>query len=261
MTASAFWSELAGTGVLLLLGVGLNANIALRATKGHGKDWLLTSLGWGLAVFAAVFVAADSGAHLNPAVTLGKLILGQPFHEVFIPFAREGCEVWMSSCVSPQIIEPTILNALVYVAAQLLGAFLGATLAWLAYKKHYDLPAEPGVKLGTFATGPALRTPLWNTVTEAIGTFALVYWVLVNRATPHELGPLAVALVVVAIGAGLGGPTGYAINPARDLGPRLAHAVLPIPEKGSSDWGYAWVPVAGPALGATAAALLSLAWT
>ena len=242
--SDAFWSELLGTGVLILLGGGLNANLALRRTKGHGKDWLLTSFGWGLAVFAAVYVANDSGAHLNPAVTIGKWVANQPFH------AGPGFAV-----------EPGLANALVYLAAQLVGAFVGAVLVWVAYKQHFDLDAEPGVKLGVFATGPAIRSYGWNTVTEAIGTFVLVFWVLVNHATPSELGPLAVALVVTVIGAGLGGPTGYAINPARDLGPRLAHAVLPIPGKGPGDWSYAWVPVVGPVLGAVAAALLSLIWS
>lgn len=243
LVVDAFRSELVGTGVLLLLGAGLNANLSLRRTKGHGKSWLLTSLGWGLAVFAAVFVAADSGAHLNPAVTVGLWVAGRPFHE-----AAGG------------VVEPTAAHAALYVAAQLLGAFLGATLAWLAYKQHFDLDAEPGVKLGVFATGPEIRHAGWNTLTEAFGTFVLVFWVLINHATPHELGPLAVALVVTIIGAGLGGPTGYAINPARDLGPRVAHAVLPIPDKGPSDWPYAWVPVAGPLLGAVAAGVAGLAW-
>jgi len=237
---AAFWSELLGTGVLILLGGGLNANLALRRTKGHGKDWLLTSFGWGLAVFTAVFVASDSGAHLNPAVTVGKWIADQPFH----------------TAGDAVLVAPTLVHTLVYVGAQFLGAFFGAVLVWIAYKQHFDLDAEPGVKLGVFATGPAIRSYGWNIVTEAIGTFVLVIWVLVNHATPSELGPLAVALVITVIGAGLGGPTGYAINPARDLGPRLAHAALPIPAKGPSDWSYAWVPVGGPLLGAVGAALV-----
>ena len=242
MTGSAFLSEVLGTAVLIALGAGLNANMKLARTKGRGDSWLLTSLGWGMAVFTAVYVAFDSGAHLNPAVTLGKLISGQPFHET-----------------ADLVIEASFAAAGAYASAQLLGAFLGACVAWLAYKQHFDLPADDGVKLGIFATGPAIRSAPWNLITEAIGTFVLVFWVLINDATPSELGPLAVALVVVAIGAGLGGPTGYAINPARDLGPRLAHAVLPIPGKGASEWGYAWVPVVGPLAGASLAALAGMA--
>lgn len=244
MLQQAFFSEVLGTGVLILLGTGLNANMSLRGTKGFGKNWLLVSLGWGLAVFTGIFVAVDSGAHLNPAVTLGKLLAGQPFHE-----AADGA-----------VLDPSVVGALTYTAAQLLGAFLGACLAWLAYKQQYDQPAEPGVILGTFSTGPELRSVPWNLVTEVIGTFVLVFWVLINHQTPHQLGPLAVALVVVAIGAGLGGPTGYAINPTRDLGPRLAHAVLPIPHKGGSDWGYSWIPVVGPLAGAALAAGTALVW-
>ncbi|QAY70228.1 MIP/aquaporin family protein [Xylanimonas protaetiae] len=243
MLVDAFWSEVLGTGVLLLVGIAVNANIALPRTKGHGDDWVLTSLGWGLAVFTAVYVAFRSGAHLNPAVTLGMLVAGHPF-----------------VTTDAGTIAPSAGAALVYVAGQLVGAVAGATLAWLAFKKHFDLPTEGRVKLDVFATGPALRSYPWNLVTEVIGTFVLVTWVLFQDRTPAEIGPLAVALVVVAIGAGLGGPTGYAINPARDLGPRIAHAVLPIPGKRGSDWGYAWVPVVGPAIGATLAGLLAVAW-
>ena len=148
---------------------------------------------------------------------------------------------------------------LVYFAAQMLGAFLGAVLAWVAYKKHFDLQADAGIKLAVFSTGPAERSYAWNFITEVIATFVLVFWVLVSGETPAQIGPLGVALVVVGIGASLGGPTGYAINPARDLGPRIAHAVLPIPGKGSSDWSYSWVPVLGPIVGAILAGLLSFA--
>ncbi|ACZ29910.1 major intrinsic protein [Xylanimonas cellulosilytica DSM 15894] len=243
MLLDAFWSEVLGTGVLLLLGIAVNANITLPRTKGHGNDWLLTSLGWGLAVFTAVFVAFRSGAHLNPAVTLGMLVVGDPF-----------------VTTDAGTIAPSVAAAGVYVAGQLVGAFAGAVLAWVAFKKHFDLGAEPGAMLGIFATGPAVRSYPWNLVTEAIGTFVLVTWVLLQDQTPAEIGPLAVALVVVAIGAGLGGPTGYAINPARDLGPRIAHAVLPLPGKRGSDWRYAWVPVVGPCTGAVLAGLLVLAW-
>jgi glycerol uptake facilitator protein len=143
----------------------------------------------------------------------------------------------------------------VYLVAEFIGAFLGAVLAWLAYRKHYDAATEP--VLGTFSTGPAIKAPAWNVVTEVIGTFVLVYIILRFGDTPSELGPLAVALLVVGIGASLGGPTGYAINPARDLSPRIAHAVLPIRGKGDSNWGYAWVPVVGPIIGGILAGLFS----
>ena len=150
-------------------------------------------------------------------------------------------------------------TTLVYFAAQMVGAFLGAVLAFLAYKKHFDEPADPATKLGVFSTGPAIRSYGWNLVTEILGTFVLVYVVIQFGNTPSGLGPLAVALLVVGIGASLGGPTGYAINPARDLGPRIAHALLPIKGKGSSDWGYSWVPVVGPLIGGAIAGLLAAA--
>lgn len=212
-----FLHEIAGTAILLLLGVGVVANVVLTKTKGNGGGWLLISFGWGLGVFAGVYVAAATGAHLNPAVTLG--------------------------------------TTLAYFAAQLIGAFLGAALAWLAYRDHYQAETDQGAILGTFATGPEIRNPLWNMVTEVIATFVLVFVILLFGSTPSGLGPLAVALLVVAIGASLGGPTGYAINPARDLGPRLFHAVAPIRHKGGSDWGYAWVPIVGPLVGAVLAGL------
>ncbi len=228
-----FLSELVGTAMLVLLGCGVVANVVLKGNKGYGGGFLMINFGWGLAVFAGVIVSAYSGAHLNPAVTFGLL-------------ARDlstGVEVNWGALP-------------VYLAAQFIGAFLGAVLCWLAYKQHFDATADPGAKLGVFATGPAIRNPLWNVLTEVIGTFVLVYWILQSGNTPTEIGPLAVALVVVGIGASLGGPTGYAINPARDLGPRIAHAVLPIPGKGTSDWGYSWVPVVGPLIGGVLGGLL-----
>ncbi|WP_136518905.1 MULTISPECIES: MIP/aquaporin family protein [Cellulomonas] len=238
--AEAFVSEIIGTGMLLLLGAGVVANVILPRTKGFGGGWLLINFGWGLAVFAGVFAAFKSGAHLNPAVTVGLWTSGA---DEFAPG-----------------VEANAGNALLYVVAQLIGAFLGATLAFLAYKKHFDMDADPAVKLGVFSTGPELRSYSWNFVTEVLGTFVLVFIVLAFGSTPSELGPLAVALLVVGIGASLGGPTGYAINPARDLGPRIAHAVLPIRGKGSSDWSYAWVPVAGPLVGGVLAGLLAQAY-
>ncbi|EKU45429.1 permease, glycerol uptake facilitator [Brevibacterium casei S18] len=232
--------ETAGTAMLLLLGVGVVANAVLAKTKGNAGGWLMISLGWGLAVFAGVYVAYKSGAHLNPAVTLGILSSGATEYAPGIPI--------------------TVGTTFAYLFAQLLGATLGAILAWLVYKKHYDAEGEPGNILGTFSTGPEVRSYGWNVLTEAIGTFVLVFIILLFGGTPSGLGPLAVALVVVVIGASLGGPTGYAINPARDLGPRIAHTILPIPNKGSSDWSYAWVPIVGPILGGVLAGLVSNAF-
>ena len=168
-------------------------------------------------------------------------------------------------------VEATAGNICLYIIAQFLGAFVGAIIAWLAYKQHYDEDCDPALKLGTFATGPEIRNPFWNTVTEAIGTWVLVLWVIISNYTAAAsvdlktgvfsgtaIGPLAVALLIVSIGASLGGPTGYAINPARDLGPRVAHAVLPIKGKGGSDWGYSWVPIVGPMIGAVLASVTYL---
>ena len=233
---TVFSSEVLGTGILLLLGIGVVANALLSDAKGRGADWLLISFGWGLAVFVAVFVAWRSGAHINPAVTVGLLASGADEYAADVPV--------------------TVASTLVYFAGQFVGAFLGAVVAWLAYRDHYAAHPDPGEVLATFSTGPAIRRLGSNVVTEIIGTFVLVYVVLAFGNTPTELGPLAVALLVVSIGASLGGPTGYAINPARDLGPRLAHAVLPIPGKGGSDWGYSWVPIVGPVVGAVLAGLL-----
>ncbi|SFN89393.1 glycerol uptake facilitator protein [Geodermatophilus obscurus] len=234
---SVFFSEVLGTGLLLLLGIGVVANVLLRDSKGRGADWLLISFGWGLAVFVGVYAAYRSGAHLNPAVTVGLWASGADEYAPDVPI--------------------TFGSTLVYFAGEFVGAFLGAVVAWLAYRNHYDAHEDPGEVLATFSTGPAIRNPVWNTVTEVIGTFVLVYVVLALGNTPTMIGPLGVALLVVSIGASLGGPTGYAINPARDLGPRIAHAVLPIRGKGGSDWGYSWVPVVGPLVGAVLAGLLA----
>jgi len=236
-TLQVFLSEVVGTGLLILLGAGVVANAILPRNKGFDGGWLLINFGWGLAVFVGVYAAFRSGAHLNPAVTLGLFVAQEPFA------SRTVDGETMAT------VDPTFANLLVYFGAELLGAFLGAVLAYLAYKKHFDEDADPATKLAVFATGPAIRSTSWNFVTEVIATFVLVFWVVAAGMTPSGLGPLAVALVVVGIGASLGGPTGYAINPARDLGPRIAHAVLPIRGKGSSDWSYAWVPILGPLVG------------
>jgi glycerol uptake facilitator protein len=234
-----FLSELVGTAMLLLLGCGVVANVALVKNKGFNGGFLMVNWGWGLAVFAGVLVSSYSGAILNPAVGIGLLVAGK------ISFTQ----------------------FLVAAAAELLGAIIGAVLCWLAYKKHFDEEPDPANKLGVFSTGPAIRSYGWNLVTEIIGTFVLVFVIFafadygnIKVGTPGGLGALTalpVALLVVSIGASLGGPTGYAINPARDLGPRIAHAILPIKGKGSSDWAYSWVPVVGPLIGGVIAALLA----
>ena len=223
-----FLYETLGTGTLLLLGCGVVATAILRDSKGFGGGWLLINFGWGLAVYMGVYVAFPTGAHLNPAVTVSQLMVG----------------------------NITGGQAIFYFLGELLGAFLGAVVAWLAFKQHFDIEEDAGAKLAVFSTGPAIRSYGWNLVTEIIGTFVLIFLILVSGGTPSQVGPLFVALVVVGIGNSLGGPTGYAINPARDLGPRIAHAILPIPGKGSSDWGYSWVPIVGPIIGSVLATLL-----
>jgi glycerol uptake facilitator protein len=237
--ATIFLYEIAGTAMLTLLGGGVVANAILGKTKGNGGGWLLINFGWGLAVFAGVYDAYNTGAHLNPAVTIGLLASGA---EEYGPG-----------------IAVTLGSTLAYFAAELIGAFLGAIVCWLAYKNHYDQEQDPGTILGTFSTGPEIRSYGWNLVTEIIATFVLVFVIVMFGNTPSGLGPLAVALLVVSIGASLGGPTGYAINPARDLGPRLAHAILPIRHKGSSDWGYSWVPIVGPLIGGALGGLVGAA--
>jgi glycerol uptake facilitator protein len=236
---TVFVSEVLGTATLLLLGIGVVANILLVKSKGFGGGWLLVTFGWGLGVFAGVYVGWESGAHINPAVTVGLLANGA---DQYAPG-----------------VDVTFASTMVYFAGQMVGAMIGAVLAWAAYKRHYDEHTEPAEILGTFSTGPAIRNLPWNLVTEIIGTFVLVFVILQFANTPSGLGPLAVALLVLGIGASLGGPTGYAINPARDLGPRIVHALLPIPNKGDSDWGYSWVPVVGPLIGGALGGLLAAA--
>ncbi|MFH5821966.1 MIP/aquaporin family protein [Georgenia sp. AZ-5] len=239
-----FFSEVMGTAMLTLLGCGVVANVVLPRNKGFNSGWIVITFGWGLAVFAGVFVAYRSGAHINPAVTLGLWANGADL--------RGGTEEIAA-------VAAELGTVLVYIAGELVGAFLGAVLAWAAYRQHFQEEADPGTKLAVFSTGPAIRSYGWNFVTEVIGTFVLVFVILMFGNTPSELGPLAVALLVVGIGLSLGGPTGYAINPARDLGPRIAHAILPIRGKGSSDWGYSWVPILGPIVGGVLAGLSAAA--
>ncbi len=227
-----FLSEIMGTGMLTLLGCGVVANAVLAKNKGFNGGFLMINIGWGLAVFSGVYVGYKSGAHLNPAVTVGLLSAG--------------------------IDLGGFSHVIAYLSGELIGAFVGAVLCWLAYRDHFDDPeSEPGAKLGTFSTGPAIRNPVNNVITEIIGTFVLVFVILAFGGTPDKLGPLAVALLVVGIGASLGGPTGYAINPARDLGPRIAHAILPIKGKGGSDWEYSWIPIVGPLIGGVIAGVLA----
>ncbi|MDR7301340.1 MIP/aquaporin family protein [Haloactinomyces albus] len=237
-----FLWELMGTATLTLLGCGVVANVTLRNTLGHNGGWLLVTFGWGFAVFAGASIAAPSGAHINPAVTLGLAVNGQtPWGQVPI-----------------------------YLLGQLIGATLGAVLCWAAYKLQFDTHDDPVNTRGIFSTGPTVRHAPWNLVTEIIGTFILVFWIVLNPGAEVSasgvpefgnaaLGYAAVAFIVVVIGTSLGGPTGYAINPARDLGPRIAYAILPIKGKGSADWAYSWVPILGPILGGALAGALALA--
>lgn len=229
-----FLGEVIGTAILMLLGNGVVANVVLSGTKGEGSGWIVIAWGWGMAVFVAVFtVAAFSGAHINPAVTVALAIAGK--------FAWSGVPG--------------------YIIAQFLGAAIGTTLVWLAYKDHFAKTENADLKLAVFCTGPAIRNPVSNLITEIIGTFVLVFAVLFLAVAVFGLGgldALPVGLLVLAIGLSLGGPTGYALNPARDLGPRIMHFLLPIPGKRDSDWGYAWIPVVGPLIGGGLAALTYL---
>jgi len=239
---SPFLAEVLGTMLLIILGDGVVANVVLNRTKGQNSGWIVITTGWALGVTVAVYaVGTFSGAHLNPAVTIGLASIGK-FSWGLVPG---------------------------YIGAQMLGAFLGATIVWLAYLPHWRETPDPAAKLAVFCTAPAIRSPVSNIITEVIGTAVLVLGVLAIL-TPKNLnpdygwsvglGPALVGIIVWAIGLSLGGPTGYAINPARDLGPRLAHAVLPIAGKGGSDWGYAWIPVVAPVVGGVIAALLYKAW-
>lgn len=240
---SPYLAEFLGTMILILLGDGVVANVVLKQTKGNNSGWIVITAGWAFAVAIAVYcVGTFSGAHLNPAVTLGLAAIGK----------------FEAAKVAP------------YLAAQMAGAFAGAALVWLAYLPHWPLTEEKGGKLAVFCTGPAVRDLPKNLLTEIIGTTLLVLGVLAigtkTNLKPEfgwdsGFGPALVGVLVWAIGLSLGGPTGYAINPARDLGPRLAHALLPIAGKGDSDWGYAWVPVLGPILGGVAGAMIyQLLW-
>jgi len=233
-------AEFIGTAILILMGVGVNANASLKNTYAEGSGWIIITFGWGFAVFLGVIVAGPvSGAHINPAVTVGLAAAGK------FPWS----------------------DATGYILAQLGGALLGAFLAWVFFYSHYNATEDEGTKLGTFCTGPAIKNLPINFFNEVLGTFVLVFVVLYiagatleagNLETPviglGSIGALPVGLLVVAIGMSLGGTTGYAINPARDLGPRIIHALVPMKNKGDSNWPYAWVPILGPITGALIAA-------
>ena len=227
-----FIGELIGTFLLILLGNGVVANVVLNRTKGNNSGWIVISFGWAIAVFVGVFVASKaSGAHLNPAVTVALAIMEKTKWE----------------------------DVAKYIAGQMLGAMLGSVAVWAAYYQHFIATDDVSGKLAVFSTAPAIRNPFFNLLTEAIGSFVLVFAVLFMIAPSTSLGALdalPVALLVLGIGLSLGGPTGYAINPARDLGPRIMHAILPIGKKGSSDWRYSWIPVVGALLGGTVAAFV-----
>ena len=225
-----FFAEFFGTAMILVFGCGVVANVLLNKTKGNNGGWIVITFGWAIGVFTGVLISASvSGAHLNPAVTLA-LAIAHKFSWAIVP---------------------------VYILAQVLGAMFGAGLTWLAYKKHFDATDDADSKLGVFATMPNIRSYWYNVLTEIIGTYVLALAVLYMAEPEVGLGALnalPVALVVLGIGLSLGGPTGYAINPARDLGPRIMHFLLPIRGKRDSDWRYSWVPILAPMIGAALAA-------
>ncbi len=235
-----FVAEIIGTALLVLLGGGVVANVVLKGTKGNNSGWIVITTGWALAVFVGVLVAGPySGAHLNPAVSIG-LAVADKFVWAKVPL---------------------------FILAQFIGAFIGAFLVWLMYVDHFNITDDPDAKRAVFSTAPAIKNLPVNFISEFIGTFVLMFAILhlvgaelqgVNRVPIGlgSIGAIPVAFLVWVIGLSLGGTTGYAINPVRDLGPRIMHAILPIKNKNHSDWGYAWIPVIGPVLGAIAAGLL-----
>jgi glycerol uptake facilitator protein len=235
-----FLAEVFGTAVLILLGDGVVAGVLLAKSKAQNSGWIVITWAWGLAVFCGVVVAGPlSGAHLNPAVTLGLAVMEA---------MKQG-----STGITWETVPP-------YIAGEFIGAMIGATLVSIHYWDHFKATEDKGLKLAVFSTAPNIRNYPLNLVSETIGTFVLVF-VIFAFGQPHSLAPatvgaLPVALLIVVIGLSLGGTTGYAINPARDLGPRIVHAVLPIPGKGGSDWEYSWVPVVGPLIGGALAAIV-----
>jgi len=228
---SPFLGEFIGTALLITMGGGVVANVVLAKTKGNNSGWIVITFGWAMAVFVGVYSSTTLGGsgHLNPAVTIALTAFGD-FDSSLLP---------------------------TYLAAQFSGAFTGAIIVWVAYKLHFDESGDKDLKLAVFCTAPAIRNPVFNLLTEIIGTFVLLFGALAMSKSTDALGTLnalPVSLLVLAIGLSLGGPTGYAINPARDLGPRIAYFILPIKNKRDSDWSYSWIPVMGPIIGAAIAA-------
>jgi glycerol uptake facilitator protein len=240
---SPFLGEVIGTMLLILLGDGVVAGVLLNKSKAQNAGWIVITVAWSMAVFVGAYsVASVSGAHLNPAVSIGLAAAGK------FPWG----------------------NVPIYVVGQFIGAFIGATLVWIHYLPHWAETPDTGLKLAVFCTAPAIRNTTTNLISEIIGTFVLVFGILTIKGftmtgvqgaavSPGALGILPVALLVLVIGLSLGGPTGYAINPARDLGPRIMHAILPIAGKGDSDWGYSWIPVVGPIIGGAIGGFLYVA--
>lgn len=238
MPPNQFLGEVLGTMMLILLGDGVVAAVLLNKSKAQNSGWIVITAGWAFAVVCGVFVAQATGspnADLNPAVTVAKIVNG----------------------------STTFGDGITRIIGEFVGAFLGAVLVFLAYYVHWEGTSDPGLKLAVHCTAPAIRSPIWNLITEIIGTFVLLFVIFaifgklaIPGGAAGGVGPFLVGILVWGIGLSLGGPTGYAINPARDLGPRIAHAVLPIPGKGGSDWGYSWIPVVGPLIGGALAAIL-----
>lgn len=231
---SPFLGEFIGTMLLIIMGDGVVANVVLNKTKGNNSGWIVITFGWAMAVFLGVYASNSlgGGGHLNPAVTIAMAAFNPDFDSSLMP---------------------------TYIAAQFAGAITGAIIVWLAYKQHFDATDDKDGKLAVFCNAPAIRNPIFNMITEIIGTFVLVLGAMAMSKPTDALGTLnalPVALLILGIGLSLGGPTGYAINPARDLGPRIAHFILPIKNKRDSDWGYSWIPVVGPIIGALIAAYL-----
>ncbi len=230
---SPFTGEFIGTMLLIILGDGVVANVVLNKTKGHNSGWIVITFGWAMAVFLGVYASVKLGGsgHLNPAVTLAMTAFND--------------------------FDSSLL--LTYIGAQFAGAITGAIIVWLAYKQHFDATENADAKLAVFCNAPAIRSVGNNMITEITGTFVLVLGAMAMSQPASTLGTLdalPVGLLVLGIGLSLGGPTGYAINPARDLGPRIAHFILPIKNKRDSDWGYSWIPVAGPVIGGLIAAYI-----
>jgi glycerol uptake facilitator protein len=236
MQLDIFMAEVFGTMILILLGDGVVAGVLLAKSKANASGWIVITMAWAFAVFAGVVVAGPvSGAHLNPAVTIG---------------------IYTNDLLAGNEIDVALFGT--YIAGEMIGAMIGAFLVFLHYYPHWAVTEDPGLKLAVFSTGPAIRNTVWNFLSEVIGTFVLVFVIFTfgDNSGLASLGPLPVALLVLVIGLALGGTTGYAINPARDLGPRIVHAILPIPGKGSSDWAYSWIPVVGPLVGGIVAAVV-----